>query len=174
MSTELSNSIDRRWSKLWVFAAVAMLIALVFSAVSASSVLADSNQVPFKAYFSGSAAFTGPTTAVLNGSGNATYLGNTAYIGNVSDITPTPNGLTDVLVETLTAANGDTLTILCNQVAIQVSPGVFEGADQWTVIGGTGRFAGATGQGTGVTHVNLNNGTFDKQLNGTISAPIGE
>ena len=174
MSTELNKSIVSRWSKLWMFATVAMLIALVVSGPGASLAYAKSNQVPFKASFSGAVAVTGPTSAVLNGSGMASHLGNTAYTGNVSDITPTASGFTDVLVETLTAANGDTITILCNQVAVQESPGVFVGTDEWTVIGGTGRFEGATGQGTGVTHIDLNNGTFDKQLTGTISAPNGK
>ena len=44
--------------------------------------------------------------------------------------------------------------------SVQTSPGVFVGTDQWTVIGGTGRFAGATGSGTGVTHIDLNNGNI--------------
>ncbi len=136
MSTELNKSIVGRWSKLWMFATVAMLIALVISGPGASLAYAKSNQVPFKASFSGTVAVTGPTSAVLNGSGMASHLGNTAYTGNVSDITPTASGFTDVLVETLTAANGDTITILCNQVAVQESPGVFVGTDEWTVIGG--------------------------------------
>ena len=35
--------------------------------------------------------------------------------------------ITDTLVETLTAANGDTVTLLCHQVATPVSPGVLHG-----------------------------------------------
>ena len=119
-------------------------------------------------------AFTSPTTAELSGSGKAIHLGNTLYAGNVSDIIPTPTGLTNVLVETLTAANGDSLNFLCTEVAVETSPGVFQATDQWVVIGGTGRFEGATGQGTADTQVNLNNGTFSKQLIGTISAPNGK
>jgi len=173
MSKEQNNSIVRCWSKSWMFVAMAMIIALVASGAGASPASASSNQVPFNASFSGSVAMTGPDSALLSGSGIATYLGNTSYAGDVSAITPTPEGFTDVLVETLVAANGDTLTILCIQTAAPTSPGVFLGTDQWIVIGGTGRFAGATGSGTGVTHVDLNNGTFDKQLTGSISAPNG-
>ena len=159
--------------KLWMFVTAAMLIALMVSGMGIGPVYAASNQVPFNGSFSGAVASSGPTTAVLSGSGIAEQLGLTAYAGNVSDITPTATGFTDVLVETLTAANGDTLTITCIQVAVQTSPGVYVGTDQWTVVGGTGRFEGATGQGTGVTHIDLNNGKFDKQLTGTISAPNG-
>ena len=37
------------------------------------------------------------------------------------------------------------------------------------MTGGTGRFSGATGSGTGDTHVDLNVGTFTKALTGTIT-----
>jgi len=130
-----------------------------------------SNQVPFNGSVSGTVALTGPTTADLSGSGTSEYLGLTPYAGKVSDIASTDTGMTNVLVETLTAANGDTLTLRCEQVALQKDPGIFDATDQWTVIGGTGRFSDASGSGTGVTHIDLNNNTFSKQLTGTISAP---
>lgn len=167
------NKIFSKRSKIWMFLTLAMFIALVTAGTGTSLAYADSNQIPFNGSFSGAVTITGETTAALGGSGIAAHLGLSAYVANVSDITPTATGFTDVLVETLTAANGDTLTIRCVQVAVQTSPGVFVGTDQWTVTGGTGRFAGATGQGTGVTQVNLNSGTFTKQLIGTISAPTG-
>jgi hypothetical protein len=163
-------------SKLWMFITLAMLIALVTAGTGASLAYASSSQVqvPFMGSISGTVAFTSPTTAVLSASGVATHLGRTTYAGNVSDITLTPTGLTNVLVETLTAANGDTLTFYCTEVAVETSPGVYQATDQWVVIGGTGRFEGASGQGTAETHVDLNNGTFTKQVTGTISAPNGK
>lgn len=161
--------------KLSMFVTLAMLIALVSAGTGTNLAFASSSQVqaPFKGTISGTVVLTGPTTAVLSGSGIATYLGLTGYAGDVSDITPTPTGLTNVLVETLTAANGDTLTFFCTEVAVEISPGVYQATDQWVVIGGTGGFAGAVGQGTANTQVNLNNGTLTKQLTGTISAPNG-
>jgi len=173
MSTKLNQSNVRYGNRMWNFVMAALLIAMVVSGMSIGPAYAASNQVPFNASFSGTVAFTGPTSAALSGSGISAYLGSTAYAGAVSEIVPTDTGLTDVLVETLTAANGDTITILCNQTAVQQAPGVFQGSDEWTVIGGTGRFAGASGSGTGVTYIDLNNGTFSKQLTGTISAPSG-
>jgi hypothetical protein len=163
-------------SKLWMFVTLAMLSALVTAGTGTSLAYASSSQVqvPFMGSISGTVAFTSPTTAVLSASGVATHLGRTTYAGNVSDITLTPTGLTNVLVETLTAANGDTLTFYCTEVAVETSPGVYQATDQWVVIGGTGRFEGATGQGTADTHVDLNNGTFTKQVTGTISAPNGK
>ncbi len=167
------NKSARHWGRAWMIVTLAMLIALVLGGKSTNLAYAASNQVPFTGSVSGTVTFTSPTTAVLSGSGIALLLGPINYGGNVSAITPTATGMMDVLVETLTAANGDTLTLLCNQVAVQKSPGIFEASDQWTVAGGTGRFAGATGSGTGVTHIDLNKGTYSKQLTGTISAPSG-
>lgn len=161
--------------KLWMFVTLAMLIALVSAGAGTNLAFASSSQVqvPFKGTISGTVIITSQTTAVLSGSGGATYLGLTAYAGNVSDISQTSTGLTNVLVETLTAANGDTLTFLCTEVAVETSQGVFQGTDQWVVIGGTGGFEGVVGQGTANTQIDLNNGTFTKQLTGTISAPNG-
>jgi hypothetical protein len=74
----------------------------------------------------------------------------------------------DVLIETLIAANGDTLTILCVQNVQDLGNGQLHGTDSWTVTGGTGRFAGATGSGTGDTYVR-GLATFTKHMTGTLS-----
>ncbi len=147
---------------LQVIMAVVALMSVMLSGIAANPAYAAGEKtVLLNATFSGSAAFTSATTAVLSGSGNASHMGKTGYFGDVSDITPTADGLTDVLV--------DTLTILCNQVAVETSPGVFVGTDTWTVIGGTSRFQDATVFGTGTTYVDTNNGIFEKQLDGRIS-----
>lgn len=86
----------------------------------------------------------------------------------ITSVDPVTGIITDVLTETFIAPNGDTLTILCNQTARPVDPGVYVGTDEWTVIGGTGRFSGATGSGTGTTNVDLNTGTFTKSLVGGV------
>ncbi len=175
MSTAQNKSMVRPWGKVWMVVMAALLIALVTGGMRASMVFASSSSMlPFQASIAGTVALTGPTTAVLSGSGIATYLGVIKYAGNVSDITATPTGMTNVVVETLTAPNGDTLTTLCTEVAVQTSPGVFNGTDQWVVTGGTGQYAGATGSGTGNTLVNLNTGTWTKQLTGAISIPNGK
>ncbi len=129
MSTEQNQFVARRWGQAWMVVTLAMLIALVVSGLNTNLTYAASNQVPFTGSVSGTVTFTSPTTAVLSGSGIALYLGNISYAGTVSAITPTATGMTDVLVETLTAANGDTLTLLCNQVATQTSPGLFVASD---------------------------------------------
>jgi hypothetical protein len=69
----------------------------------------------------------------------------------------------------LTAPNGDSLTLLCHQSATPIgNTGVLHGVDQWTVIGGTGKYAHAIGSGTGSTDI-YNLKRFAKLDTGTIT-----
>ena len=77
----------------------------------------------------------------------------------------------------ITAANGDKLTTNMTGVAMpQDTPGVFYIVETFTVTGGTGRFAGATGEfvverwsfPSGPT-----NGTTSGSFEGTLSLPRG-
>jgi len=74
------------------------------------------------------------------------YKGNVVITSGVVGVTK----VTDTLTQTLTAANGDTLTLSCQQTAT-LNAGVYHGTDQWTVIAGTGRFSDATGSGVPAT-----------------------
>ncbi len=147
------------------------LLTVAVSGLAVNPASAASPTTPFSASTEGTVAATGETSFALAGSGKAIHLGQVSYQGDVqvTSVDPETGVITDVLTETLTAANGDTLTLLCTQVATPVAPGVYLGSDQWTVIGGTGRFSGATGSGTGETHVDLNAGTFSKASTGTLT-----
>jgi hypothetical protein len=163
-----TDSNSRNRSRLLPFAVV---LALTLFGVGASSASAAQTSVPFKASTSGTVVVTGPTTFALAGRGTSSHLGNTSYSGVVTITNVATNGvITDTLVETLTAANGDTVTLLCHQVATPVSAGVLHGVDTWTVIGGTGKLKNATGSGTGTTDADLNHGTFTKVATGTITS----
>ena len=120
-----------------------------------------------KVSVSGEIARTGEATYELTGSGKATRLRKITYSGAVYNFVLV---FSYDLTETLTDANGDQLTIQCHQDAVEISPGVYESTDDsWTVIGGTGRFSGATGSGSGATHVDLNANTFTRTCSGTIT-----
>ena len=155
----------------WRLLPLVAILALGLVATGANAASAAEPTVPFKASVSGTLSPTSPTTFALAGTGSASHLGNLkSYAANVV-ITSGTVGVTDVtdtLTETLTAANGDTLTLFCTQTAT-LSSGVYHGTDRWTVIGGTGRFSGATGSGTGTTTVYLGTSTFTKQMTGSIS-----
>jgi hypothetical protein len=144
------------------------LLPLAVAGIGANSAsAAAAPAVPFKADVSGSVSL-GTGAFTLAGQGKASHLGMTGYTGSGVFTGP----LSDTLTETLTAANGDTLTILCQQVLEDLGNGMLRGADEWTVIGGTGRFAGATGSGSGETFVhglNTASVTFNKHITGSIA-----
>ena len=149
------------------------ILALGLIGMAVSSASAAKPPLPFKASVMGSLSPTGISpTYTLEGTGIASRLGNVKLYQAGIVVTggdPNTGPVTDVSTETLTAANGDTLTILCLQTADVISPGVLHGTDQWTVIGGTGQFDGATGSGTGETFADTDAGSFTKQLTGVIA-----
>ncbi|MDH3292836.1 MAG: hypothetical protein OER95_00780 [Acidimicrobiia bacterium] len=145
-------------------------LGLAGTGALATAAAGESSPVPFKASVSGTVTATGASTFRLDASGLASHLGRLdAYIGEgtITSIDPETGVITDVLIETFTAANGDTLTIRCDQVLEPMGNGLLEGTDTWTVIGGTGRFEDATGSGTGTTAV-VDLATFTKELKGMI------
>ncbi len=145
---------------------VALLMAVGVGGVATRSASAADASRPFTAAISGTVSITGDTTFELDGTLKATHMGNHLdYHANGTFTGPD----TDTLTETLVAANGDTLVLLCQQVLEATAPGVYHGTDTWTVIGGTGRFSSATGSGTGATKADLNAGTFTKQMTGVIT-----
>ena len=120
-----------------LLAAFAVSLTLVVSAVAA--------ETPFKgtvdAVETGTVAF--PLRSITReGTGTATYLGRyTEHITMVIDI-PT---LSATGAATFTAANGDTLTAAIAGQATRTSPTTLSIVENYTITGGTGRFADATG-----------------------------
>ena len=160
---------------------VVMLIAIGTIGIGANSASAAAgHQVPFKASYSGTAAFTSATTALLTGTGIASHLGRSTNVNHITVTGPATScsgGFANVNRETLTAANGDQLMLKGPHdvgCPSPTDPTVVHGTGAWTVAGGTGRFAGATGQGTFVGGADFNQGTFSFQLTGTISARGGD
>ena len=157
---------------------VAMLAlgSIGIGASTATAAAPAAPAMPFLAAVAGTVTDTGPgatglPTFSLAGSGVANQLGPISYTGKVVVTSIDSNGvIRDTLTETLTAAHGDSLTLLCQQVATPIAPGssVLHGIDQWTVIGGTGHFSNATGSGTGDTFVQ-NFQTFLKSFAGRVT-----
>ena len=140
-------------SQVGVLALSAVIIAVP---VIGFAGLADAkaNAVPIKASVSGTFTSHFPDLTYA-GTGNASHLGKIGYSTSAGLLTFT---------ETLTAANGDILTLLDQTTIISGS----EATGQWTVVGGTGRFSGATGSGTSDTiHTGANN--FTQTWTGSIN-----
>ena len=127
----------------------------------------------------------GSATFILDGAGNligadvtstsnATHLGLCTTVGKVN-YTPAndpehPGRLLSSGSGTITAANGDLLYIEFNGVLDPPPPGSGTGIDTPTFrfVGGTGRFAGASGTAEAVVVVNLGTGAFELTMVGNI------
>jgi len=147
------NRLSRTWkSRVGVLAlAATMGIGLVGLAGPAG---AGTKGVPFKASASGTFVSNFPNLS-YSGTGSASHLGKISYSSSSGFFTFT---------ETLTAANGDTLTLL--DYTTIVSP--TEATGTWTVTGGTGRFSAATGTGTSDT-IHTGGTNFTQSWNGTLA-----
>ncbi|MDP9340711.1 MAG: hypothetical protein M3Q23_01110 [Actinomycetota bacterium] len=155
----------------------AMFTALGTIGMGANSAYAAGIQVPFRGSYSGMAVTDFSSGTVdFSGTGISTQLGLSANEGHLQVTGPDSScagGLANVRNETLTAANGDLLMLTSHDVACPIGPLVFHGTGHWVVTGGTGRFSGATGQGTTDGTGDFMQGVFTLQLTGTISAPNG-
>ena len=73
---------------------------------------------------------------------------------------------------TLTAANGDTIRgVGTGQLVLNPVTGLFDFTETITIMGGTGRFFGATGSASAVGQANPITGLTHESLEGTISSP---
>jgi hypothetical protein len=101
-----------------------------------------------------------------DGGGTATYLGKyTEHITMQINI-PTRHGIG---AATFTAANGDTLTATVDgQATLTSTPGVLSIVEVYTITGGTGRFADATGSFTLESTVNQTTGVITGTFSGAI------
>ncbi len=79
-----------------------------------------------------------------------------------------PGGLANTNVERITLAGG-TITIRSLDVGCPVGAMKFRGTGTWTIVGGTGRFVGATGSGTADGGADFVAQTFRMHLSGTIT-----
>ena len=155
--------------------AILLAAALPLGLVALTSATASNGDMPFTARVSGSAAFTSPTTVEFHGAGQAIHLGQ--FVGSGVALLEPPTatcpggtpGIPNVHSETLTAANGDELEIRMINVGCPTGPFTFHGTGHWTVVGGTGRFQGVTGQGMNEGNADFETNTFALTLTGTLS-----
>jgi hypothetical protein len=148
--------------------------AIAILTLVAPSVRAESD-VPFKGTFAGTFAID-PATLQLQfaGGGPASHLGASAIVG-ASQLMPSGPGCFEIVTDTvtLTADNGDQLVLTNSGQDCFDETGRIIGMAAFTVTGGTGRFAGATGTGTTEVVATPNEtglaGTFVLTLSGRIS-----
>jgi hypothetical protein len=150
------------------------VVAAGSMALGAHGAAAAGGQMSFKATLSGTAIFTSQTTVSFSGSGSATRMGQVTNDGIIV-ITGSDNscsgGVANTNTERLTDNDGNTLTTTSQDVACPTGPGQYQGTGQWTVTGGTGRFSGASGQGTISGHFDFGAGKFTITLAGVLVIP---
>jgi len=155
---------------------LALFPILTLGTVAAS---ADAATVPFRAAISETftinpACFPARLCGDIIGSGQASHLGKITESATIVSYLSTPLGggcFPETRTTTLTAANGDELTLVAAGTNCATSPTTVVASDAYTVTGGTGRFAGASGGGTVSATVDLATSTAVVTLSGTLSAP---
>lgn len=156
---------------------ISTVIALLLLGVVASMVFASSGerQLLFKGSMQAveNNEVDWPTIYVHgSGLGNATTLGKftVTYEAIVHN---DENGVgTATVTAHFVAANGDSLFAEASGLGIPTeTPGVNKIVEQYTITGGTGRFAGASGNFTVERLINLATGETSGTLNGTIILP---
>ena len=111
-------------------------------------------------------------TDTIRGLGQCLHLGRATFsmthCTNVDFATGT--GAFELGVMRVTAANGDQL-FMTEHGTFQATPDppVSHATSWWTITGGTGRFEGATGSGTGGGVLDIATGTGSLWFSGTIS-----
>lgn len=133
------NGMETR-QRLFVALVAALTVSVAIAAVSAVAA-----ETPFKG--TADAVETGVTvfpirSATRDGTGTATYLGRFTehVVMQINVLTMHGTGLA-----TFTAANGDTLSASVDGQATRTGPTQLSTVEIYTITGGTGRFADATG-----------------------------
>ena len=142
---------------------VAFTVSLASVAVSAAAA-----ETPFKGTVN--AVETGtvvPPTRFLDrqGTGTATYLGR--YSEHVTMVINLPT-LSSTGAATFSAANGDTLLATVAGQATRTSPTTLSIVEVYTITGGTGRFADATGSFTLKSNLDQTTGASSGVFSGSI------
>ena len=159
--------------KLIVSTALApLLVAALAGTTLAAPAKAEKKDLPFKGTLQSveTYAVTPPIMSVTaNGSGNATHLGQYAISYEVEVKLDTLAGVGSAQ---LVAANGDVLYAnLLGQATPTGTTDVFDVVEEFTITGGTGRFANASGNFTLSRVVNITTGATSGTMSGTILLP---
>ena len=172
-----------RMRKVLLSLLAAEAIVVVFAAPAASGKpRTHPKLVPFHGTFAGTSDVqVAPPRLFIagTGQGHATHLGAAVWtfeeivtLGQVVPGCPTL-GTTDTYTGTLTAANGDTITVEGRGSGCPTSPTTARILDVFTVTGGTGRFQGASGNLTSVTLVDQPTRGFVITFDGELSSRRG-
>ena len=150
-----------------------LLVGVVLSILLISTAFAASAEKPLKGTIQALETYqlNFPTMLVnAAGSGEATHLGHYTVTYEVE--VDLPSGTGTGLSAHYVAANGDSLFAEgSGQATPTDTPNVFIVVETYTITGGTGRFAGATGSFTETRRVNIETGVTSGTIDGSIMVP---
>jgi hypothetical protein len=149
-------------------------LALLLTTVCLGSLALAGNVLRGHGSFTGRATVTplSGTQAdlVIQAGGNVTHLGkSTVRLHTVADFSgavPTPIPPSTGVIR---AANGDTVSFTLKWSVTESAPNVFRTTGPFTIVGGTGRFAGASGGGDYDGIVDLNTGGVSAEITGELA-----
>lgn len=158
--------------KIFVSTGTSLLLLIILASTVFAAPTASGQQLLFK----GSLESTETQQAVFptlyvsaTGSGNATQFGLYAYSFQGQVNIPTLSGTTSA---TFVAADGSTLSADgVGQGTPTATPGIVSIVENYTISGGTGRFAGASGSFTVERVLNRATGVSTGTISGTILLP---
>jgi hypothetical protein len=160
----MSATTERARAAAVLASAIAMITLLGAFCVAGAAAA----EPPFKGTLNAveTSQFVFPIDSVdREGRGTATHLGT--YTEHVTEqvnvLTMSSTG-----ASTFTAANGDTLTASISGQATPTSPGVLSIVEVYTITGGTGRFAGASGTLTLESTLDLATGISSGTFSGAV------
>jgi acyl-coenzyme A thioesterase PaaI-like protein len=155
---------------------LAVLLLLVLASTAFAAPAGASVPLPFKGTIESveHIEFVPPVTLLIDatGSGNATHLGRYTVTYHIEVDNSDPNVGVSVGSLTFVAANGDSISADgTGEGKPTVIPGVNRIVEEYTITGGTGRFAGATGNFTMERLVTLGSGYSSGDFDGQIVIP---
>ena len=148
-----------------LFLAVIAVAAVLLTSIATGAAAAET---PFKGTVNAhETVVPSPPTASLtrDGTGTATYLGR--YTEHIVMTTNLPT-LSSTGTATFTAASGDTLTATVIGQATRTGPTTLSIVEDYTITGGTGRFADASGNFTLHSNVDQTTGVSSGSFSGEI------
>ena len=137
---------------------LALAAAVVTLLVTAVAVQASPASRPFKGLMTGTATFVADTGCPLGLRTNTAATGTAAHLGAFTYASSHCSGFTFAGEQTIVSANGDKLFADYESVGPPVFPPsevgtVYDVPTAFTITGGTGRFADATGSGAMTAHI---------------------
>ena len=144
-----------RMCRLLLLALAAAVVTIAATAVSAG---ANATSRPFKGSMSGAVTFVVDTGCPLGLRSDTAATGTASHLGGFATESSHCSGLTFAGEQTMVAANGDKLFADYESVGPPVIPPsevgtVYDVPAAFTITGGTGRFADATGGGYMIAHI---------------------